>query len=319
MGTYFSAQTTESTFYTSEQSQVEVLSELEDKLDVWNGKIKALRLKIEHSECIRKFLPSEIRAASEYLRTKLIEVQGVGYHAPQAKSDHENNRPPSVSEPGQEKKNKYNPVQTNSYEELQTCLVNALEHNARLEESNKRLLAQLEDLSLRLSRLAGERLTDGNPNITDLSDRNRPTKLGEVYSELYDNEWTNAFDGLIRSGYDELEAIQTLKLTLLNIYDFCGKKAETMLTQTEEAVNCLFKEYKMLTGKKNARPHLTVTRNQSREIRRSLNKLMQEYLLQSKWKPKTPAAAADRKLEPTYDVSLKPESKSRDQITAYVL
>ncbi|WAQ98813.1 hypothetical protein MAR_023186, partial [Mya arenaria] len=152
------------------------------------------------------------------------------------------------------------------------------------------------------------------------------TKLGEVYSELYDNEWTNAFDGLIRSGYDELEAIQTLKLTLLNIYDFCGKKAETMLTQTEEAVNCLFKEYKMLTGKKsirtsysytfvalsllfnfkNARPHLTVTRNQSREIRRSLNKLMQEYLLQSKWKPKTPAAAADRKLEPTYDVKIQP-------------
>ena len=31
-----------------------------------------------------------------------------------------------------------------------------------------------------------------NPNIVDLSDNNRPTKLAEVFGEIYDNEWTDA-------------------------------------------------------------------------------------------------------------------------------
>jgi len=33
-----------------------------------------------------------------------------------------------------------------------------------------------------------------NPNIVDLSDKNRPTKLAEVFGEIYDNEWTDAFE-----------------------------------------------------------------------------------------------------------------------------
>ena len=40
----------------------------------------------------------------------------------------------------------------------------------------------------------GNQLSNNNPNITDLSDKNRPTKLGERYQELYDNQWTDAFE-----------------------------------------------------------------------------------------------------------------------------
>ena len=40
----------------------------------------------------------------------------------------------------------------------------------------------------------GQKLTDNNPNIADLSDMNRPTKLAERYTELYDNQWTDAFE-----------------------------------------------------------------------------------------------------------------------------
>lgn len=46
----------------------------------------------------------------------------------------------------------------------------------------------------RLSQLAGAKLTEGNPNIADLSDKNRPTNLAEHFSELYDNEWTDALE-----------------------------------------------------------------------------------------------------------------------------
>lgn len=41
-----------------------------------------------------------------------------------------------------------------------------------------------------------EKLTDNNPNITDLSDMNRPTKIAERFTELYNNEWTEAFETL---------------------------------------------------------------------------------------------------------------------------
>ena len=44
--------------------------------------------------------------------------------------------------------------------------------------------------------MAEDKLTKGNPAITDLGDPNRPMKIAEKYSELYDNEWTDAMDYL---------------------------------------------------------------------------------------------------------------------------
>jgi hypothetical protein len=44
--------------------------------------------------------------------------------------------------------------------------------------------------------VAANHLRDNNPGITDLSDPNRPIKLGEKASEIYDNEWTNALEKL---------------------------------------------------------------------------------------------------------------------------
>lgn len=50
--------------------------------------------------------------------------------------------------------------------------------------------------TFRLSKFASRELTAGNPNIADLSDKHRPTKIGEMYGELYDNEWSEAFEVL---------------------------------------------------------------------------------------------------------------------------
>lgn len=47
--------------------------------------------------------------------------------------------------------------------------------------------------------MASGKLRDNNPNITDLGDPNRPTKLGEQMSELYDNEWTDALEEILQS------------------------------------------------------------------------------------------------------------------------
>lgn len=36
-------------------------------------------------------------------------------------------------------------------------------------------------------------LKTGNPEISDLSDENRPTNLGQKFKQVYEDEWTDAF------------------------------------------------------------------------------------------------------------------------------
>ena len=60
-------------------------------------------------------------------------------------------------------------------------------------------------------------MTDGNPAIADLGDPNRPTQLGEKFSELYDNEWTDAMEELEKAG-NEKTNINTLK-TIVEVSD----------------------------------------------------------------------------------------------------
>jgi hypothetical protein len=61
----------------------------------------------------------------------------------------------------------------------------------------------------------GDKLTDNNPNIADLSDKNRPTKLSERYQELYDNQWTDAFEIINGKNVTEEDVIQMLRVTLM--------------------------------------------------------------------------------------------------------
>lgn len=63
----------------------------------------------------------------------------------------------------------------------------------------------------------GDKLTDNNPNIADLSDKNRPTKLAERYAEIYDNEWTNAFETYQQGDEDEDEKIVSLLINILMV------------------------------------------------------------------------------------------------------
>lgn len=66
------------------------------------------------------------------------------------------------------------------------------------------------EINFRLSSFASKQLTTNNPNIADLSDRNRPTKLGEKFEQLYDNEWSEAFEYLKGIPMDEDQILKTL-------------------------------------------------------------------------------------------------------------
>ncbi|KAK3607096.1 hypothetical protein CHS0354_026303 [Potamilus streckersoni] len=65
------------------------------------------------------------------------------------------------------------------------------------------------------------RLADDNPNITDLSDQNRPDKLAEQFSELYTNQWTDCYQVLIDNYAKQQEESISI---LLRILIYCRHK-----------------------------------------------------------------------------------------------
>lgn len=110
--------------------------------------------------------------------------------------------------------------------------VSVLEYN-RLVESEKSYKAQVQELTTRLSSFASKQLTTNNPNIADLSDRNRPTKLGEKFEQLYDNEWSEAFEYLKEIPMDEDQILKTLVDISRKAYEFCQDFAQQELKRLE--------------------------------------------------------------------------------------
>lgn len=65
-------------------------------------------------------------------------------------------------------------------------------------------------------------MAHNNPGLTDLSDKYRPQKIGEHFSELYDNEWTEAVHQLT-GDRDEEMAIQMIRDVLkVGLDTFCN-------------------------------------------------------------------------------------------------
>ncbi|KAK3582890.1 hypothetical protein CHS0354_009696 [Potamilus streckersoni] len=94
----------------------------------------------------------------------------------------------------------------------------------RLSMEYSELTKEINNLRTRLSEIAGAKLTHENPSITDLSDPNRPTKLAEKYSEIYDNQWTDAFSTLskLKEGASEEDLTGHLYNILVDGYRFCA-------------------------------------------------------------------------------------------------
>ncbi|KAL3878475.1 hypothetical protein ACJMK2_030820 [Sinanodonta woodiana] len=107
----------------------------------------------------------------------------------------------------------------------------------RLEAKNNELTSQLQN-----ERKANEdshlrHLRDNNPNSVQLSDPNRPTKLSEQFSELYENEWADAFVDLKKLVCDkeEKEMISYLRDFVLEIHSVCCDLSFSKLKTIEEA------------------------------------------------------------------------------------
>ncbi|XP_062613096.1 uncharacterized protein LOC134274867 [Saccostrea cucullata] len=101
----------------------------------------------------------------------------------------------------------------------------------RLHKRIKQQEMQIEELTTRLSSFASKQLLAGNPNMADLSDKNRPTKIGEKLGSLYDEEWSDAYDAFhTQLKYNEEDCLRVLLRILRYAYDFCKKSSETQLS-----------------------------------------------------------------------------------------
>ncbi|KAK3580436.1 hypothetical protein CHS0354_035478 [Potamilus streckersoni] len=108
---------------------------------------------------------------------------------------------------------------------------------ADLEAEKQQLRDAIDLLTARLSETGALRFTENNPYIVDLSDDNRHDKLAEQMSELYDNEWTNAFQHLTETeGLQDEETVTRLLNILKKIYTICLKFTRKQTEDLKKAI-----------------------------------------------------------------------------------
>lgn len=122
---------------------------------------------------------------------------------------------------------------------LQTENKNGLERLTEAEKCVRLLTQEKSDALTRLSDIMGTKLRDNNPAITDLNDPNRPMKLGDQFSELYENEWTDAFSDIVdckNLNLTEIETIAVLLDMLKEVYNICLEDIEEQLSGHKKLV-----------------------------------------------------------------------------------
>eukprot|EP00105_Crassostrea_gigas_P043197 XP_019927345.1 PREDICTED: uncharacterized protein LOC105339240 [Crassostrea gigas] len=104
-----------------------------------------------------------------------------------------------------------------------------------LERQLKQIAKEKEYLLTRLTKIAGSKLTNNNPDIADLNDDNRPTKLAEKFGQLYDDEWTDSMEELTEGELrlDDRAAIGFLLRIIMTAYNFCSGSRSMFLDLTD--------------------------------------------------------------------------------------
>ncbi|XP_061184739.1 uncharacterized protein LOC133192742 [Saccostrea echinata] len=112
----------------------------------------------------------------------------------------------------------------------------SMERLKEMEQREQIHLAKIEELTTRLSSFASKQLLEGNPNIADLSDANRPTKLSEKFNNVYDNEWSDAFEELQETGKTDEEIIKLLMEIIIHAEKFTKDVKEQQLQRLMDSM-----------------------------------------------------------------------------------
>ncbi|XP_053400849.1 uncharacterized protein LOC128557481 [Mercenaria mercenaria] len=77
-------------------------------------------------------------------------------------------------------------------------------------------------------------MVENNLDIADLSDPFRPTQLAEKFREIYDEEWTRAFEELDMLSHDESKIIDTFTYLIQEIETFCSYTSTQQISAMEK-------------------------------------------------------------------------------------
>ncbi|XP_045206656.2 myosin-3-like [Mercenaria mercenaria] len=162
-------------------------------------------------------------------------------------------------------------------EELSSLRYHLQQTLTKLDETER----ELEETKTRLSKAMGDRLTDNNPNIADLSDKNRPTKLAERYTELYDNQWTDAFDSIDRYFHREEDTIATFLKILQDAMTFCNRKEREQMDDLQRVLKFSDNYEHKVVSSDVPKPVKDCRKSMSSFAVRNLYKMYLSYLRQS--------------------------------------
>ncbi|XP_052795252.1 uncharacterized protein LOC128228144 isoform X2 [Mya arenaria] len=106
--------------------------------------------------------------------------------------------------------------------------IHDLKENVRkLAQDKRQAEMEKQDALTRLSEVISVKLRDNNPNIADLNDPFRPTKLAEMFSELYEDEWTALYTVLEAYKVKDEQMIDFLLDVFMESFTFCKTKLDT--------------------------------------------------------------------------------------------
>ncbi|XP_060595624.1 uncharacterized protein LOC132749745 [Ruditapes philippinarum] len=118
-----------------------------------------------------------------------------------------------------------------------------------------------------------------NPDIPDLSDTNRPTKIAEKFSELYDNEWTEAFESLCKTETSsEKRNIETLLNIVQDGYEFCRVEADRQIDNLQSICIRFIKGEQLPSSRKYTDPPYDKGREHLVQYRKDIAQLSLSYL-----------------------------------------
>ncbi|XP_076070179.1 uncharacterized protein LOC143041920 isoform X3 [Mytilus galloprovincialis] len=197
-------------------------------------RVKDFELKLKAAETDKEDASKKMKESE----TKLNAIEKEKTSALKRVKDIEQKLKTAESEKGEALKKLTEYKAANVY--LQREHTNALERITEAEKSVRLLSQEKSDALTRLSDIMGTKLRDNNPAITDLNDPNRPMKLGDQFSELYENEWTDAYSEISdckNLNLSEIETIAVLLNILKEIYKICSEDIEEQLSGHKKLVN----------------------------------------------------------------------------------
>ncbi|XP_060075805.1 uncharacterized protein LOC132555474 [Ylistrum balloti] len=153
-------------------------------------------------------------------------------------------------------------MENNKTVQQQRAIINGLEKETKEQHAMiNTITREKQELLNRLSEVAGHKLRENNAAITDLSSAIRPTKIAELYKELYDNQWTDAFEELKDQGYPEITAIQILNNTVYDSFEFTSDLSRQYMEHLEFSTKILpyQKEGSQKAGGQNHQSHTAKT------------------------------------------------------------